>query len=109
MLLAQFCTACIGAAAQEAIWWYNARFQLSEARYAQTLRSLSYWLILLTFIGISGICTMLWFSGESPSSRTVLVMGASLPLMFKQGLKAQSRRHLGSRLAARFTVGEYVS
>lgn len=79
-----------GAAAQEFVHWYNLRTQLSSSRYRKTLRSPSYWVMVVGMILVSGVFTWAWYRGDGINHlyREYLLTGAAFPLILKKAAAA---------------------
>jgi len=77
-------TACFGGCLQELVHWYDAKTQLSSAKYDKLLRSARYWIVCGLMIIASGIGTWVWYYPESQTLRTYLLCGAAFPIVFKK-------------------------
>lgn len=103
----EFGLGTFGAGIQELLWWYTRRHSLDKSNYIKLIQSNWYWIVTILFILSSGIFVVIWFYGEpAQSPRNLLLTGAAVPLLLKQGMKAATpSQHMGE---SKFSLRDYL-
>jgi hypothetical protein len=96
-LLIGFFIAAFGASLEEVFYWRELRSKLSGAKYKTMLASRTYWIITSLSICASAAGCLIWYFGQHPAPKDLMLAGAAFPLIFKRAVATvSSRRTLGA-------------
>jgi hypothetical protein len=105
-----FLIAAFGASLEEVFYWRELRTKLSVAKYKVMLTSRTYWMITVSSIGASAAGSLIWYFGQNPAPKDLMLAGAAFPLLFKRAVATFSnRRVLGAKrpTSARLILATY--